>query len=127
MAAPNRRGINEDSVRTVADFARIFQVHPRTIVQALLGVSTKWQGMTNRTISIRQMADAVGMDSKWILRHLRGYDTIIKEDEARAHVGLGKFLFWLHGYPEAAKIKMTKVTWARYSNKSVGRWHAAPK
>ena len=130
MAAPNRRGINEDSVRTIADYAKIFQLHPRTLVRLLVGeqASTTWAGMKYRTLTVRQMAEAFGMDPKWILRHLRGDDTIITEAEAISHVGnLTRFQFWLAGYTVAAKIKMTKSTTARYSNKTVGKWYAAPK
>lgn len=69
---------------TLEAAAKLFQVHPRTIVRALTGKhNTYWtEDIDEDLFSVTDIADAYAMNPKALLRVIDGRDELIKPDEA---------------------------------------------
>ena len=75
---------------TLIGAAKIFDVHPRTIVRAISGQhNTYWYEDINEDVfAVKDIAEAYGMSPAELGRCLEGRDKLIKPDEAAVLLGI---------------------------------------
>ena len=75
---------------TLIAAAKVFDVHPRTIVRALSGEhNTYWFDDINENLyAVADIATAYGMSANELSRCIEGRDELIKPDEAAEMLGV---------------------------------------
>lgn len=75
---------------TLEAAAKVFRVHPRTIVRALTGEhNTYWsEDINHSTYSVSDIADVYGTSVEEINRVIEGRDAFLKPDEAAELLGI---------------------------------------
>ncbi len=75
---------------TLAEAAKIFRVHPRTILRAISGEhNTYWsEDINSQVMAISDIADAYNMTPKVFVSIIESRDSLLTADEAAAVLGI---------------------------------------
>ncbi len=75
---------------TLADAAKIFRVHPRTILRAISGEhNTYWsEDINNQVMAISDIAEAYGMTANNLVAVIENRDSLLTADESAAVLGI---------------------------------------
>lgn len=75
---------------TLAEAAKIFRVHPRTILRAISGEhNTYWsEDINNQVMAISKIADVYNMTTRAFIAVIEDRDTLLTADEAAAVLGV---------------------------------------